>query len=119
MIRCVVEPEGLIVFDRGRLAILLFESIMADLNQLEHESDVAEWKAIVAEYQQPSLPRAIWQMVNTLVPFGCFGISCISAWRFRGGWWFRWRFLAGGFWCGSLLFSTTAARFLFQIAEGE
>ena len=25
----------------------------------------AAWKAIVAEYQQPSLPRAIWQIVNT------------------------------------------------------
>jgi omega-6 fatty acid desaturase (delta-12 desaturase) len=27
------------------------------------------WKAIVAKYEKPSLGRAIWQMVNTLVPF--------------------------------------------------
>jgi omega-6 fatty acid desaturase (delta-12 desaturase) len=32
--------------------------------------DTAEWKAIVRQYQQPSLPRAIWQLCNTLVPFG-------------------------------------------------
>lgn len=30
---------------------------------------VAEWKKIVAEFQTPSLPRAIWQMVNTIVPY--------------------------------------------------
>jgi acyl-lipid omega-6 desaturase (Delta-12 desaturase) len=30
----------------------------------------AEWKEIVARYQQPSTPRAIWQIVNTLVPMG-------------------------------------------------
>jgi acyl-lipid omega-6 desaturase (Delta-12 desaturase) len=31
--------------------------------------DVATWKAVVLKYQQPSLPRALWQMVNTLVPY--------------------------------------------------
>ncbi|MDZ4403172.1 fatty acid desaturase [Prosthecobacter sp.] len=30
---------------------------------------VREWKAIVAEYQQPSTWRATWQLVNTLVPY--------------------------------------------------
>ena len=30
---------------------------------------VAEWKAIVAEYQQPSAWRAGWQLVNTLCPY--------------------------------------------------
>ena len=29
-----------------------------------------EWKKIVAEFQQSSAPRAIWQIVNTLVPYG-------------------------------------------------
>jgi omega-6 fatty acid desaturase (delta-12 desaturase) len=33
------------------------------------KSDVAAWKAIVAKYQQPSLIRALWQIVNTLVPY--------------------------------------------------
>ncbi len=31
--------------------------------------DTAAWKAIVIKYQQPSLPRAIWQLVDTLVPY--------------------------------------------------
>ena len=31
--------------------------------------DTAAWKAIVIKYQQPSLGRAIWQIVDTLVPY--------------------------------------------------
>ncbi len=30
---------------------------------------VREWKAIVAEFQQSSTKRAVWQLVNTLVPY--------------------------------------------------
>ena len=33
--------------------------------------DTSAWKAIVLKYQQPSLWRAIWQLVNTLVPYAC------------------------------------------------
>ena len=33
------------------------------------KSDVAVWKAIVLKYQEPSLPRALWQIVDTLVPY--------------------------------------------------
>lgn len=33
----------------------------------------ANWKEIVARYQKPSVPRALWQIVNTVVPFvGCW-----------------------------------------------
>ncbi len=28
-----------------------------------------EWKELVLKYQQPSTPRAVWQLVNTLVPY--------------------------------------------------
>src|ERR1043166_5156167 len=31
--------------------------------------DISAWKEIVARYQQPSLGRSIWQIVNTLVPY--------------------------------------------------
>jgi omega-6 fatty acid desaturase (delta-12 desaturase) len=34
-------------------------------------ADTAAWKAIVLKYQEPSLPRALWQVVNT---FGAYGI---------------------------------------------
>lgn len=40
---------------------------MSDLNQ--GGPSIAAWKEIVAKFQQPSLPRAIWQMVNTFVPY--------------------------------------------------
>lgn len=33
-------------------------------------SKQAVWKEVVARYQQPSTPRALWQIVNTLVPYG-------------------------------------------------
>jgi acyl-lipid omega-6 desaturase (Delta-12 desaturase) len=33
------------------------------------KTDVAAWKAIVAEYQKPSTGRAVWQIVNTLGPY--------------------------------------------------
>ncbi len=33
-------------------------------------SDNAAWKAIVLQYQKPSLWRALWQIVNTVVPYG-------------------------------------------------
>ena len=31
--------------------------------------DIAEWKAAVAEFQKPSTGRAVWQIINTLVPY--------------------------------------------------
>ncbi len=31
--------------------------------------DTAAWKALVLKYQEPSLWRALWQLVNTLVPY--------------------------------------------------
>jgi omega-6 fatty acid desaturase (delta-12 desaturase) len=34
------------------------------------QPDNAAWKAIVAEYQKSSAPRALWQIANTLVPYG-------------------------------------------------
>jgi omega-6 fatty acid desaturase (delta-12 desaturase) len=37
--------------------------------QGESRSEISGWKAVVARYQKPSLGRAIWQMVNTLVPY--------------------------------------------------
>jgi omega-6 fatty acid desaturase (delta-12 desaturase) len=30
---------------------------------------VAGWKKIVVQYQEPSLPRATWQIINTFVPY--------------------------------------------------
>jgi acyl-lipid omega-6 desaturase (Delta-12 desaturase) len=35
----------------------------------ETRTDTSTWKEIVARYQKPSLPRGVWQIVNTLVPY--------------------------------------------------
>ncbi|MEW6301943.1 MAG: fatty acid desaturase [Verrucomicrobiota bacterium] len=34
------------------------------------QPETAEWKEIVAQYQKPSTGRALWQITNTLVPYG-------------------------------------------------
>jgi len=34
------------------------------------QANTAAWREIVARYQRPSLGRALWQIVNTLVPYG-------------------------------------------------
>jgi len=35
----------------------------------EGPSNTAAWKKVVARYQQPSRWRAVWQIVNSLVPY--------------------------------------------------
>ena len=32
-------------------------------------TNTAVWKSLVLPYQKPSLPRAVWQLCNTLVPY--------------------------------------------------
>lgn len=39
------------------------------INPTDAKSGNAEWKAIVARHEKPSLPRALWQMVNTFGPY--------------------------------------------------
>ena len=39
------------------------------LPQDKSRPDTADWKQIVAKYQKPSAPRALWQIVTTLVPY--------------------------------------------------
>lgn len=35
----------------------------------EEQSDVANWKTIVAKYQKPTVARSLWQVANTLIPY--------------------------------------------------
>jgi omega-6 fatty acid desaturase (delta-12 desaturase) len=45
----------------------------------------AAWKKIVARYQQPSIGRAVWQLVNTVVPFILlWGLMCYTC---HVSWW--------------------------------
>jgi len=41
-----------------------------DSSEIGKNPGTEVWKEIVARYQQPSTPRAVWQIVNTLVPYG-------------------------------------------------
>lgn len=42
---------------------------MTDDSIDQQQVDNSAWKEIVAKYQQPSLPRALWQIINTLIPY--------------------------------------------------
>ena len=46
---------------------------------------IPEWKALVSSFQQPSIPRAVWQMVNTLVPY--FALWGLMIWSLSGPYW--------------------------------
>ena len=46
---------------------------------------IAEWKAMVAKFQRPSISRAAWQMINSILPF-C-AIWALMAWSLSGPYW--------------------------------
>jgi omega-6 fatty acid desaturase (delta-12 desaturase) len=43
------------------------------------------WKEIVAKYQKPAVWRAIWQVVNTIIPF--IGLWALMYWAVSVSWW--------------------------------
>ncbi|HZQ47850.1 MAG TPA: fatty acid desaturase, partial [Verrucomicrobiae bacterium] len=64
-------------------------------------SDVAAWKAIVAEYQKPSAARAVWQIINTLGPLAIL-------------WYLMYRSLAVSYWI-TLPLALLAGAFLVRV----
>ena len=48
-------------------------------------ADTAAWKEIVAKYQQPSTSRAVWQIINTVVPYA--GIWYLMHLSLSVSWW--------------------------------
>jgi acyl-lipid omega-6 desaturase (Delta-12 desaturase) len=42
---------------------------MTESNPLSQNPNPVNWRQMVAEFQKPSTPRALWQVVNTLVPY--------------------------------------------------
>jgi omega-6 fatty acid desaturase (delta-12 desaturase) len=52
-------------------------------------AEVPRWKEVVAKYQRPSLPRGIWQLINTLVPYTA--LWCLMYFSLPVSYW-----LAGG-----------------------
>jgi omega-6 fatty acid desaturase (delta-12 desaturase) len=50
-----------------------------------HNADKAAWKDAVVEFQKPSTPRALWQIVNTLVPMA--GLWYLMYHSYTISWW--------------------------------
>ena len=45
------------------------EFMKVDPDLTKHETTAPAWKEVVARYQQPSVKRGVWQILNTLVPY--------------------------------------------------
>ena len=43
------------------------------------------WKQVVARFQQPSAPRALWQLANSVVPY--LGLWCLMYFSVQVSWW--------------------------------
>ena len=57
-------------------------ALVPDLMTGEVPDGTLAWKQIVIRYQRPSLQRALWQLVKTLVPYGalwCVMFVCAAA----------------------------------------
>ena len=50
------------------------------------------WKKMIAEYQKPSMPKAIWQIVNTMVPY--VGTWMLIYWSLSVSYWLTAAFVA-------------------------
>ena len=53
--------------------------------QTAHQAEVAAWKRIVAEYQEPDRLRACWQLVNTIGSYVALWV--LMAWSLTVSWW--------------------------------
>ncbi|MEY4388065.1 MAG: hypothetical protein RLY20_3348 [Verrucomicrobiota bacterium] len=53
----------------------------------EAAPDTSKWRQIVAQYQQPSIPRALWQVVNTVIPYIGLWVAMWFSLQSRLGWW--------------------------------
>lgn len=69
----------------------------SSVGPIADQAAVGGWKEIVARYQKPSAGRAIWQLVNTLVPYA--GLWWLMYLSLSVSWWLAvpLAVLAGGF----------------------
>jgi omega-6 fatty acid desaturase (delta-12 desaturase) len=63
---------------------------------VKSETSIAHWKQIVAKYQEPALWPAVWQVLNTVVPY--LGLWWLMYWSLEVSYWltFGLAVLAGG-----------------------
>src|SRR5262249_40246331 len=70
-------------FQQSRRVDLIMND--SNLTGRDNASDAANWKQIVAHYQKPSVARAVWQLVNTLVPY--IGLWALMRYTVTISWW--------------------------------
>ena len=76
----------------------------SNLTGSDNASEAANWKQIVARYQKPSVARAVWQLVNTFVPYiGALGADVLHRVRSPGGSPSRWRSSPAQSWCARFI----------------
>jgi omega-6 fatty acid desaturase (delta-12 desaturase) len=51
------------------------------------QTDPQAWKQIVARYQQPSVGRALWQIVNTVIPYIALWVAMWFVMQTKLSWW--------------------------------
>lgn len=44
------------------------------LTKSGQKTNAQQWKEVVAKYQRPKLPRALWQLTNTLIPYAALWV---------------------------------------------
>jgi omega-6 fatty acid desaturase (delta-12 desaturase) len=59
--------------------------MMNEESTVQSQRDPAAWKQIVAKYQKPCVRRAVWQVVNTLVPY--VGLWVLMYFCMSISWW--------------------------------
>jgi omega-6 fatty acid desaturase (delta-12 desaturase) len=59
--------------------------MMNEVSTVQSQRDPAAWKQIVAKYQKPCVRRAVWQVVNTLVPY--VGLWVLMYFCMSISWW--------------------------------
>src|SRR5262245_34871205 len=57
----------------------------ASSTTVQRGADIAAWKDIVARFQQPSIGRALWQIVNTIVPYSL--LWALMYFTVQEAWW--------------------------------
>ncbi|HLP76359.1 MAG TPA: fatty acid desaturase [Candidatus Paceibacterota bacterium] len=67
------------------------------MTTVENRPESADWKKIVARYQEPSLRASLWQLTNTLIPYA--GLWVLMYFTHKISWWLTvpLAVLAGGF----------------------
>jgi omega-6 fatty acid desaturase (delta-12 desaturase) len=52
---------------------------------LINQDDPREWRNVVAPFEKPSLPRSLWQIANTLIPY--FALLCLMYFMLDVSYW--------------------------------